>query len=94
MYVKLIENYREEGKVKQRVIANLGNVDDISPEKAKKLIRGLARACGISLHEVITSDGSDSDKFHNTKTIKFIPKAREQMTKRREQGGRSNATNL
>jgi len=81
VYVKLIENYREEGKVKQRVVANLGNVEDISPEKAKKLIRGLARACGISLHEVIARDGLDSDKFHNTKPVKFIARAAEQRDK-------------
>jgi len=67
VYVKLIENYREDGKIKQRVIANLGNIDDISPEKAKRLIRGLARACGVSLSEVLDYDGLDSDKFHKPK---------------------------
>ena len=28
-YIKIVENYREDGKVKQRVVANLGKVEDI-----------------------------------------------------------------
>lgn len=42
-YLKLIENYREGGKVKQRVIANLGNIERFTPEKVQGLIAGLAR---------------------------------------------------
>lgn len=42
-YLKLIENYREGGKVKQRVIANLGNIENFTPEKVQSLIAGLAR---------------------------------------------------
>lgn len=42
-YLKLIENYREGGKVKQRVIANLGNIEHFTPEKVQSLISGLAR---------------------------------------------------
>lgn len=47
-YVKLIENYREGNKVKQRVIANLGNIDDLTPEKVQNLISGLTRICGLN----------------------------------------------
>ena len=47
-YVKLIENYREGNKVKQRVLANLGNIDDLTPEKVQSLIAGLNRICGIT----------------------------------------------
>jgi hypothetical protein len=47
-YVKLIENYREGNKVKQRVLANLGNIDDLTPEKVQGLIAGLNRICGIN----------------------------------------------
>lgn len=46
-YVKLIENYREGNKVKQRVIANLGNIEDLTPEKVQGLITGLSRICGL-----------------------------------------------
>lgn len=52
-YVKLIENYREGNKVKQRVIANLGNIEELTPEKVQGLISGLAKICGLS-------DGLDS----------------------------------
>lgn len=45
-YVKLIKNYREDGKVKQRVVGNLGNIDDLTPEKINELINGLIRVCG------------------------------------------------
>lgn len=31
VYVKLIENFREDGKVKQRVLANYGSVENLSP---------------------------------------------------------------
>lgn len=46
-YVKLIENYREGNKVKQKVIANLGNLENFSHEKVLSLISGLSRICGI-----------------------------------------------
>ncbi|MCL6638631.1 MAG: hypothetical protein K6T80_02985 [Firmicutes bacterium] len=46
-YLKLIENYRDGNKIKQRVVANLGSLDDLTPEKVQGLISGLARICGI-----------------------------------------------
>lgn len=46
-YLKLIENYREGGKVKQRVLANLGNLDNLTPDKVESLISGLRKICGI-----------------------------------------------
>jgi transposase len=36
-YVKVVENYREEGKVKQRVVANLGKLEDISQKEAENI---------------------------------------------------------
>lgn len=46
-YIKLIENYREGNKIKQKVIANLGNLENFTPEKVQSLISGLSRICGI-----------------------------------------------
>ncbi|HZK18337.1 MAG TPA: hypothetical protein VFD15_03385 [Clostridia bacterium] len=46
-YLKLIENYRDGNRVRQRVIANLGSLENISPQKASRLISGLARICGL-----------------------------------------------
>ncbi|MFZ5898973.1 MAG: hypothetical protein ACOYU7_07405 [Bacillota bacterium] len=45
VYLKLIETYREGGKVKQRVVANLGNVERLAPEKVQALISGLTKIC-------------------------------------------------
>lgn len=45
IYLKLIENYREGGKVRQRVIANLGNIERLAPDKVEALIAGLSRLC-------------------------------------------------
>lgn len=45
VYLKLIENYREGGKVRQRVIANLGNIERLAPDKVEALIAGLSRLC-------------------------------------------------
>ena len=36
-YVKVVENYREDGKVKQRVIANLGKLENISVREAENI---------------------------------------------------------
>ncbi|WP_347488358.1 IS1634 family transposase [Desulfoscipio sp. XC116] len=46
-YLKLIENYREGDKVKQRVVANLGSMDKLTPDKVSGLIAGLSKICGI-----------------------------------------------
>jgi len=47
-YLKLIENYREGDKVKQRVIANLGSMEKLTPDKVNNLIAGLSKICGVS----------------------------------------------
>lgn len=46
-YLKLIENYRDGKKVKQRVIANFGSLDKLTPDKVNGLIKGLSRICGL-----------------------------------------------
>lgn len=46
-YLQLVEGYRDaEGKVKQRVIANLGRIDQLAGKDLEPLIRGLQRATG------------------------------------------------
>ncbi|MBK1725446.1 IS1634 family transposase [Halorhodospira neutriphila] len=48
-YLRLVEGYRDtEGKVKQRVVANLGRLDQIGEEEIDSLIRSLQRAVGRS----------------------------------------------
>ncbi len=46
-YLQLVESFRnEQGQVRVRVIANLGRLDRLSPEKLDPLINGLNRAVG------------------------------------------------
>ncbi|MCL6477191.1 MAG: IS1634 family transposase [Peptococcaceae bacterium] len=47
-YLKLIENYREGNKIKQKVIANFGNIESLTPQKVHGLISGLSRICGVT----------------------------------------------
>jgi hypothetical protein len=48
-YLQLVEGYRnEQGKVRHRVIANLGRLDDLTPAKLDPLIGGLNRVLGRS----------------------------------------------
>ncbi|TQM90434.1 hypothetical protein BD293_3820 [Roseinatronobacter monicus] len=46
-YLQLVEGHRDaEGKVRIKVVANLGRLDRLSPEKLDPLINGLNRAIG------------------------------------------------
>ena len=46
-YLQLVEGFRDDaGKVRHRVVANLGRVDDLTPEKLDPLINGLNRVLG------------------------------------------------
>ncbi|MEE4279500.1 MAG: IS1634 family transposase [Halieaceae bacterium] len=46
-YLQLVEGFRDEhGKVKQRVVANLGRIDQLEPKDLEPLIHGLQRAVG------------------------------------------------
>jgi hypothetical protein len=46
-YLQLVEGHRDaEGKVRIKVVANLGRLDRLSPEKLDPLINGLNRAVG------------------------------------------------
>lgn len=46
-YVQLVEGYRTEtGKVRHRVVANLGRLEDLSPQKLDPPINGLNRVLG------------------------------------------------
>ncbi|CCO07361.1 hypothetical protein [Desulforamulus hydrothermalis] len=80
VYVKLIENYRQDGKVKQRVIANFGSVDNLSAERIKYLIASLrklhneietqAKEPGLSLSLNITSQIHEVKKQINNSPLK------------------------
>jgi hypothetical protein len=48
-YLQLVEGFRDDvGKVRHRVVANLGRIDDLTPQKLDPLINGLNRVLGRS----------------------------------------------
>jgi len=48
-YLKLVENYREKGKVVQKTLVNFGNINNWPQEKVKELLSQLSRAMQIEL---------------------------------------------
>ncbi|MEW6697591.1 MAG: hypothetical protein ACOY35_04875 [Bacillota bacterium] len=60
VYVKLIESYRMEGKVKQRVMANFGSLDNLTPSKIKALIASLGK-----LHNEIEAGDNQLNNVDN-----------------------------
>lgn len=60
-YLQLVESFRNDsGKVRTRVVANLGRLDQITPEQLDPLINGLNRAVGRAQNtssEVIQEPG-------------------------------------
>ena len=45
-YLQIVEGFRADGKVRQRVVANLGRMDQLEPKHLEPLINGLNRALG------------------------------------------------
>lgn len=67
-YIKLIENYRTNGKIKQRVVANFGSVENLSPERINDLIQSLKK-----LYKDVASQEQIKPTF--TEAIARIPVA-------------------
>ncbi len=44
-YVKIVENYWYRGQSRQRVVANLGRLEEFKNKKLEQLIKGLCRIC-------------------------------------------------
>jgi len=47
-YIRIVENYREDGKIKQKVIANLGKLEDITTKEAENIASKLLELVGSS----------------------------------------------
>ena len=65
VYVKLIEGYRAEGKVKQRVLANFGSLESLTPSKIQSLIISLGK-----LHQELGSKNTQEKNLDKQKEIK------------------------
>jgi hypothetical protein len=48
-YLQIVESFRQEGSVRQRVVANLGRLDQLQDKHLDPLINGLNRALGRSV---------------------------------------------
>lgn len=48
-YLKLVENYREKGKVVQKTLVNFSNINHWPQEKVKELLSQLSRSMQIEL---------------------------------------------
>ena len=44
-YVKIVENYWHKGQSKQKIVANLGNLEKFKNKELENLIKGLCRIC-------------------------------------------------
>ena len=65
-YLQLVEGYRnDEGKVRHRVVANLGRLEDLNPAKLDPLINGLNRAIGRSDNTAFPVEIESSKAFGN-----------------------------
>lgn len=74
VYIKLIENYRLDGKVKQRVVANFGSLENLSASRINYLISSLRK-----LHNEVETQGTDSLRLpYPTSQVSEIRKIIEQ----------------
>ncbi|WP_209428255.1 IS1634 family transposase [Pararhodobacter sp. SW119] len=65
-YVQLVEGYRnEDGKVRHRVIANLGRLEELSPQKLDPLINGLNRVLGRSQNTAFPIEVESAKAYGN-----------------------------
>jgi hypothetical protein len=72
-YLQLVEGHRDaEGKVRIKVVANLGRLDRLLPDKLDSLINGLNRAVGRlenTAHE-ISHDPAPEDQSNRPASFK------------------------
>jgi len=54
-YIRIVENYREDGKIKQKIIANLGRLEDITTKEAENI--------ASKLLELVNSSKKISDDY-------------------------------
>lgn len=76
VYIKLIENYRANGKVKQRVVANFGSIENLSPNRIHDLIMSLKK-----LHKEVGVQ--EHHNFDFRELAAEIPKVRDLLNRTR-----------
>nr|WP_129410082.1 hypothetical protein [Marinitoga lauensis] len=48
-YLRIVESYRENGKIKQRTVANLGRIDSFSENEAKNIVNKLIQIFDLKI---------------------------------------------
>lgn len=70
-YLRLVESYRDKGKIKQRIIATIGNLDTLGREKIDSLIDGL---CKFSKRKILSIKDLVSKKTLHYGSVLVIKK--------------------
>ena len=52
-YLQLVESFRVDGGVRQRVLYSFGRLDQLDPDQVRTLIEGLARHTGVALPSAV-----------------------------------------
>jgi len=63
-YIRLVETFRQEGKVKHRIIASLGKLEDYSEETLKRLGEKLYLLGGGDLQDLVAKDFSEEKRLN------------------------------
>lgn len=71
-YLKLVENYRDHGRVRQRVIVSLGNIERLSPKKINPLIKGLSKFSDKKLFDPEEFQTKTSRSYGDVLAIKSL----------------------
>ena len=63
-YIRLIESYREKGKVRNRVIASLGKVEDYTPKMLRRMGEKLYTLGGGNITDLIGGNVSEIGRYN------------------------------
>ncbi len=63
-YVRIVTTYREQGKVRQKTLYNLGKLEDYSPETLKAIGAKLYRAGGGKLEELLALAVKETARYN------------------------------
>jgi transposase len=55
-YLRIVDGYRENGKVKHRTLYSLGKVEDYPPEQLQRIATKLLELAGMRLEQVVADD--------------------------------------
>ncbi len=69
-YLRLVENYRVNGRTRQRVIANFGNISKLNGDEMKYLINDLSKISSSKFKSLKKAKSISKYKFRNNKDEK------------------------